>query len=188
MVSRSMDGLCRDANLAYRKMPSWSASVGRLVAFKNVFAFIEAIEKTPTVTGVIVGWGPQLEEVRVAAAGVANIILIGPVAGADRVMPCFDVLCVPSLNEGLGLVLIEAMLRGTPILGSRRGAIPEILRHGQLGALCEPDPESVADALQAIRADIDAAQMRASVALQVAQSYYTVGRMVSETINAYRAL
>jgi glycosyltransferase involved in cell wall biosynthesis len=162
--------------------------VGRLVAFKNVFAFIEAMAGTPDVTGVIVGGGPQYEDVRAASAQVPNVIITGPIPGADRVMPCFDLLCVPSLNEGLGLVLIEAMLRRTPILGSRRGAIPEILRDGQLGALCEPDPQSISDAVRAIRADIVGARARAEMAMEIAKSYYSVNRMVAETNSVYEEL
>ena len=56
-------------------------------------------------------------------------------------MPGFDVLCLPSRWEGLGLVLVEAMLRGVPVVGSRAGAIPEALGHGAYGVLFEPGDE-----------------------------------------------
>ena len=50
-------------------------------------------------------------------------------------MPLFDVLCLPSKWEGLGLVLVEAMLQAVPVIGSRQGAIPEVLAGGEAGDL-----------------------------------------------------
>ena len=56
--------------------------------------------------------------------------------GAARVM------VLPSLSEGLGRVVIEAMLLGTPVIGSRVGGIPDIIQHGETGLLVAPGDEA----------------------------------------------
>lgn len=56
--------------------------------------------------------------------------------------------CLPSVNEAFGLVLVESLAAGTPVVGANHGAIPEIVTP-EVGALFEPDdPRSCADALQ----------------------------------------
>jgi glycosyltransferase involved in cell wall biosynthesis len=74
-----------------------------------------------------------------------------------------DVLVVPSLwHEPFGMVVIEAFAHGVPVVGSRRGGIPEIVGDGRTGLLFEPDaPGELRDALAALVADPGrAAEMR----------------------------
>ena len=66
------------------------------------------------------------------------------------------VMVLPSLSEGLGRVVVEAMLLGTPVIGSRVGGIPDMIEPGATGWLVEPGDESeLATALQdAFEADV----------------------------------
>ena len=58
-----------------------------------------------------------------------------------------SVTCLPSLNEAFGMVLVESLASGTPVVGAAHGAIPEIV-DDSVGSLFEPDnPEDCADAL-----------------------------------------
>ena len=66
----------------------------------------------------------------------------------DRILSGSDLLVLPSRWEGFGLVLLEAMNQGLPVVGTRRGAIPEVVRDGETGLLVPPgDPDSLATAL-----------------------------------------
>jgi glycosyltransferase involved in cell wall biosynthesis len=62
-----------------------------------------------------------------------------------EIMSLFDVFVLPSLNEGMGRVLVEAMAAGRPVVASRVGGIPDLVRHGETGLLVAPrDDEALA--------------------------------------------
>jgi glycosyltransferase involved in cell wall biosynthesis len=72
-----------------------------------------------------------------------------------------DVFCLPSVQEGFGIVFLEAMAAGKPIVAARASAVPEVVRHG---LLVEPESvDALADAIEKLYGD---AQLRASLAEQ----------------------
>ena len=63
-------------------------------------------------------------------------------------MSTFDIFVLPSLNEGMGKVLVEAMLLKKPIIASRVGGIPDLIRDGENGILINPaSPDDLAKAV-----------------------------------------
>ncbi|MYD11572.1 MAG: glycosyltransferase [Chloroflexi bacterium] len=68
------------------------------------------------------------------------------------------VMVLPSLSEGLGRVVVEAMLLGTPVIGSRVGGIPDMIEHGVTGWLVESGDEAALSAAlaEAFQADVKA--------------------------------
>jgi len=59
----------------------------------------------------------------------------------DAIMPLLDILVLPSLNEGMGRVLVEAMAAGKPIVASNVGGIPDLVQHEYNGLLVPPADE-----------------------------------------------
>jgi glycosyltransferase involved in cell wall biosynthesis len=57
----------------------------------------------------------------------------------DRLYQSADAVVMPSRWEGFGLVAVEAMRNAVPVIGSNRGAIPEIVRHGETGIIFDLD-------------------------------------------------
>ena len=82
------------------------------------------------------------------------------------------VMVLPSLSEGLGRVVVEAMLLGMPVIGSRVGGIPDLIQDGVTGLLVEPGDED--DLLRALR-DIYARDVSAmgSRARAFAQDFFS---------------
>lgn len=93
------------------------------------------------------------------------------------------VMVLPSLSEGLGRVVVEAMLLGMPVIGSRVGGIPDMITDGDNGFLVEPDDvDSLTDALQQIyTADV---KTMGATARQFAQDFFSPERYV----DGYRQL
>jgi glycosyltransferase involved in cell wall biosynthesis len=161
--------------------------VGRLTCQKNLFVFLDALQRRSDILGIIVGDGDQRDELRSYAEErrIANVRFLGPVPNAYRLMPLFDVFCLPSLWEGFGLVLLEAMLSRVPIIASSRGAIPEILAQGKYGLLFEPN---VDDLVRAIDMAMNARELlceQAEAAQEYAKREFGVERMTLQTISVY---
>jgi glycosyltransferase involved in cell wall biosynthesis len=83
--------------------------------------------------------------------------------------------------EPFGLVMIEALACGTPVLAFKEGAAPEIVEHGVTGFLCV-DEQDMADHLRRLD-ELDRAACRAAV-----EDYFSVERMVAEHVRTYERL
>jgi glycosyltransferase involved in cell wall biosynthesis len=77
-----------------------------------------------------------------------------------RLMDAMEIVLLPSEKETFGLVAIEAMARGKPVVATRVGGLPEIVRDGETGLLIDQDEASLADAIRCLLDDpVRATQM-----------------------------
>lgn len=110
--------------------------VGNLLAIKNPMLLVEAHKRLPAGTVlVIAGEGPLEQELRRAAG--PEVVFAGRQL-PDKIaefMQAADVLCLPSWNEGVPNVILEAFASGLPVVASRVGGIHEVLDQPALGAL-----------------------------------------------------
>lgn len=84
------------------------------------------------------------------------------------------VMVLPSLSEGLGRVLFEAMATSTPVIGSRVGGIPEIIDDGETGLLVEPgDEDGLTSALQKLLRNPSVAQLMGEKGRNVARDMFS---------------
>ena len=99
----------------------------------------------------LVGDGPEMPRLKSICRErrlQGTVTFLGNVSqtGLAREYSQCHVFCLPSVQEGFGVVLLEAMANGKPIVAARAGAAPEVVRHG---LLAEPDnEEALADALE----------------------------------------
>ncbi len=128
--------------------------VGRLRIRKGLEVALDAFSALP-VRGrlLIVGDGEHRSSLEAAAARLrlgSRVEFLGRKQRSDveALMDSARVLLVPSLYEGMPLVIVEAMQRGLPVIASAVSGIPEVVVHGETGWLvpCE-DPEALAEAL-----------------------------------------
>ncbi|MES2729056.1 MAG: glycosyltransferase family 4 protein [Pseudomonadota bacterium] len=163
--------------------------VGRLTPQKDIPTFLKALQHLPDVHGVIIGGGELENELKVLARnlGLKNITFAGPQPDGPILMRCLDVMVLPSFFEGLGLVLLEAMVRNVPIIGSRGGAIPEILENGTLGPVFDVgDVETFVKLIEDFRTNPAIARHYADIAYARAQEKFTIAAMVQNTSHLYR--
>ncbi|KZX14600.1 glycosyltransferase family 4 protein [Methanobrevibacter filiformis] len=115
--------------------------VGRLDKEKNVESLIEAKKhlKTPS-TLVIVGYGPlenNLKE-KIKKEKISNVIFTGKRKDIENIIPSSDILVLPSFYESFGIVLIEALSCGKPVIGSDIKSIRSIITE-DVGLLIDPN-------------------------------------------------
>lgn len=130
--------------------------VGRLVPEKGHKVVIRALESLqgvpPPFRLLVVGEGPERAacEGLVARNGLGEMVrFTGHRTDVPRLLLAMDVLAVPSHREGLSYSILEAMAAGVPVVASRVGGIPEIIRDRENGLLVRPgDPEALAVALR----------------------------------------
>jgi glycosyltransferase involved in cell wall biosynthesis len=115
--------------------------VGRLDPIKRVPLLVSAVAWLDALRLEIYGDGPEraVIERQVAALGVADrVTLHGAVKDAREALAHLHVLALPSLAEGFGLVLIEAMAAGVPVVGADAPGIRDVIRDKENGLLVDP--------------------------------------------------
>jgi glycosyltransferase involved in cell wall biosynthesis len=136
------------------------AFVGNLVEVKNVDGLLEAFARLHHQSGgalAIVGDGPLRAalEGRAAALGIRDAVTFaGEVASDDvpRWMRAADAGCLVSRVEGFGLVAVESLACGRPVVLTQNAGAAHVVEPGVTGALCDPaDIDSVAAGLELAR-------------------------------------
>lgn len=135
-------------------------SKGHRVAIESMFLILKEV---PDARMAIVGEGKDREDLERAAEAlglVDRIIFAGFQPDVRRIMSACDVVLIPSLRaEGFGLVAIEAMALGKPIVGSSAGGLLEIILQDETGLLVPPnDPQALAAAACEILSNPDKAR------------------------------
>ena len=134
--------------------------VGNIIKRKNVDLLIEAKKQMNTKANlVIVGDGPLLEQLKTKAekeyfdGNLDNVYFTGSRTDVEDIIPSCDLLVLPSFTESFGLVLIEALACGKPVIGSNVGGIKEIITE-DVGLLIDPnDPSDLANAIDKVLSD-----------------------------------
>lgn len=136
-------------------------TVGRLTPIKGHKYLIAAAQKVlpanPGMIFVFLGDGELLDELQAQAAEAGiqkNVRFLGWRPDVAGVMATFDVFVLPSLNEGMGKVLVEAMALAKPIIASAVGGIPDLVSHGENGLLVPgADAQALAGSLKLLSRD-----------------------------------
>jgi phosphatidylinositol alpha-1,6-mannosyltransferase len=155
--------------------------VARMYPRKRVGDLLEAAALLhPRIPGArvrIVGEGPGWEDaVRLhAALGLGEAVtLLGDVS-RDRLAGEYasaDIFCLPSVQESFGIVFLEAMAAGLPVVACRAAAIPEVVEDGVTGLLVPPrDPPGLARTLEALAADPERARAMGQAGRRAVAAY-----------------
>ncbi len=166
----------------------------RLIEQKGVAYAVEAFKRVapdyPNVYLLIAGEGPLRPALERQAAPLGDRVRF---LGWRHDIPAFlaglNVLLVPSLWEGFGLIMLEAMAQQVAIIGSAVSAIPEVVADGETGLLVPPrDPDALAGALARLLADAPLRQHMGLLGRDRLEARFSAERMVSETTALYAEL
>ena len=165
-------------------------TIGRLHPVKGQIYLAEAMEllikEYPHLHLLIIGEGPirpQLQDL--LASNKLPYTMTGYLPSAWKALPAMDIFLLPSLSEGMGLVLLEAAQAKIPIIASSTGGIPELFAGEREILLCKPaDPLDLTLACSRILENDDLAKTLVQNAYQRAMKF-TVDKMVNDTTDFY---
>jgi teichuronic acid biosynthesis glycosyltransferase TuaC len=176
--------------------------VGRLIDWKGVEFLIRAIPKVlgqnPHTRVLIIGSGPERGRL-IDLAGRLN--LRDAVEFKEQVpqkelvgyYSLADVFVLPSIRnekgetEGLGVVLLEAMACGVPVIGSRVGGIPDIIKHGDTGLLIrEKDPDDLSEKLILLLSDRTLRERLIQKGQEFVEENFSWDKISERFINTYQ--
>ena len=118
-----------------------------------------------------------------------RIILLGFRSDIEEVISGLDICVLPSTAEPFGRVIIESMLLGTPVIGSRSGGIPEIIEEGESGLLVEPgDENDLAEKIRLLSSDRKLYDRLAKKGRRRAAERFSMKRHVDGVVDVYREM
>ena len=171
-------------------------SAARLVPDKGLFILIEAFRKFvrqfPQARLLIAGEGELEAPLKVASKSLIDagqVVFLGFRKDVPELLMGADVFAIPSLSEGLGSTIVEAMFARTAVIGSSVEGIPELIRHGHTGILVPPaDATGLCEAFMRLAENPGERAELAARANTWAQEACGAEIMVQKTYGVYKIL
>jgi glycosyltransferase involved in cell wall biosynthesis len=169
---------------------------GRLVqskGFDDVIAVASnVLERVPGASFAILGDGPhrQALEAQAEKASVAGaFVFLGRRGDAERFYASIDIFALPSYNEGMPMTVLEAMAAGKPVIATRVGSIPDIVRDGETGLLYTAgDRDALAQSLSCLAGAPELARRMGARGQDVAVREHSAAAMARQYLKAYEDL
>ena len=168
--------------------------LARLEPEKGLHTLIDAMEsvarRLPGAVCLVAGDGSLATELQVGIDRLGTnppVNLLGFVEDARSLLAAADLCVLPSVAEPFGLSLVEAMALGVPVVSTRAGGPPEIVREAETGLLVPPgDAPALADAIVSILRDDEARAAMGRAARTDFLERFTARRMAAEMLDVYR--
>jgi starch synthase len=185
----------RDALGRHRVKEPYVLFVGRISEQKGIFHLLEAARDLPEgVELVLCASSPDTCELQTrleaAVAGRAGIRWINAMLPVGEVVQLYShaaAFVCPSVYEPFGLINLEAMACGTPVVATRVGGIPEVVVDGETGWLVEPgEPRALGGALRRVLADPERARAMGQAGRRRVETHFSWERIAERTLELYR--
>ena len=191
-------GSLQRRDLGLREELAVLGTVCRLVEpKKGLRVLLEAVaqlRKQSSVPGcqlLIVGDGPAYGSLceRAERMGLAPwVVFAGMRRDVAGLLPLLDIFVLPSLYEGFGIAILEAMAAGRPVVATAVGGIPEVVVHGETGLLVPPgDPVALAAALHELLAHPERARALGARGRERAREKFHIESIVRQHETLYEA-
>jgi len=168
-------------------------TVGRLVPIKGHEWLLKAaplvLAECPNATFVFLGDGlllGQLQQVAAERGLTAQVRFLGARTDVPECLATFELFVFPSINEGMGRALVEAMAMGIPAVATRVGGIPDVVGEGVTGLLVPPEDEhAIAHAVLALLRDPEKRQAYGHAARRRIDERFDAAKMVADIERLY---
>ncbi|MDB4876004.1 MAG: N-acetyl-alpha-D-glucosaminyl L-malate synthase [Gemmatimonadetes bacterium] len=156
-------------------------AVKRVQDVVRIFARVH--KQVPSVL-VMVGDGPDrgMAEAEARDLGIQDkVFFLGKIDAVAPLLAGADLFLLPSSNESFGLSALEALACGVPVIGTRTGGIPEVVRDGETGVLCDVgDVDAMSDAAVKILLDRNRWHAMSTLAAADARERFSLDAIVAE--------
>ena len=143
----------------------------------------------PVCQVLVVGEGPAEENLRALSAqwGIApRVVFSGMRRDIPQLLSMLDIFVLPSLYEGFGIAILEAMAAGKPVVASRVGGIPEFVVSGESGLLVHPgDSIALAAAIRQLLAQPEQAKAMGRRGQEHVRKHYSIESVVRQHEQIY---
>ncbi len=171
-------------------------SVGHLAGHKGHRFLLEALPRVvqaePKVGLVIAGTGALRATLEAQAAALSmaeRVRFTGFRQDILALMQGFEVFVFPSVQEGLGTAILDAMALGKPVVATRAGGIPEVVEDGVTGLLVPPqDSAALARALCHVLQHPEQGRAFGEAGRKRVERHFTAARMAAQTLHVYQQL
>jgi glycosyltransferase involved in cell wall biosynthesis len=169
---------------------------GRLIVLKGIGYLLDAAavlqREFPSLRVEIAGSGAQRRELEQKAEelGLASSVrFLGWVDDLASVLPRWDVLVMPSLEEGFPIAALDAMAAGLPVVGSAVGGVPELVEDGKTGWLVPPrDVEALASRIRLLLNNPEQRLAMGAAAQRRVRDHFSLAQMVESFGKLYDEL
>jgi glycosyltransferase involved in cell wall biosynthesis len=169
-------------------------TAGPLEVAKGHVFFLGAAQRVvavrPDTEFLIAGSGPEEQNLRRLARELGlsrNVTFISSGCDFTPALSAMDIFCLPSLRQGLGTIMLEAMALGRPIIASGVGGVCSVIRNPQIGLIVPPsDSTRLAERMLELLDDPVRARALGETGRQLVTEEFTAQRMVAQTAALYR--
>ncbi|HEX5513738.1 MAG TPA: glycosyltransferase family 4 protein [Gammaproteobacteria bacterium] len=170
--------------------------IAQLIPRKGHEVLLDALPavlaQLPDLQVLLFGKGPLQEPLaaEIAERGMSQTVrLMGFREDLERIIPCLDLVVHPAYMEGLGVALLQAAACGVPIVATRAGGIPEIVKPDYNGELIDPgDSVGLGRAIQRLLADRPLTAQMGRQGRALVEKNFSISSMVQGNLNVYREL
>jgi len=171
-------------------------TIGRLSPVKGqkffMQAMVEILKRRPDAGGLVVGSGPEGPSIKSLAMALGiddRISFVDSVLDTREALAAMDVFVFPSVKEGLGIALLEALAAARPCIASRTGGIEDIIKDGENGVLVEVgDAGAIAAAALKLLSDENLRLDLGRSGRRLVQSSFTLERMADDIARVYKSV
>ena len=169
-------------------------TAGPLEAIKGLPYFLGAasrvLAENPNVQFLISGAGPEEGNLRHLARDLeitANVTFVPNLYDFAISLEAMDIFCLPSLRQGLGTIMLEAMALAKPVIATGVGGVYSVIRDGETGLVIPPsNSESLSNSILELLNDPLKARAMGESARELVRQQFRVETMVEKTVEQYQ--